>query len=430
MDHCVKKAAGKDGGSGEVLYVHQRKEKVRGVKKRFEQISWAMDERMKRLWAGSEAIEWGYGGISGIAEATGISFKTVQAGIQEIQAGPPQGGDLGKRQQQIRKSGGGRRSLIEKQPELAKELEQLIEPATRGDPTSPWRWSSKSVRKLSKELGKKGFTISPQTVGELLKQQDYSLQSNRKSKEGANHPDRDAQFQHIASQVRLFQERGQPAISVDAKKKEAVGDFKNGGQEWHRKGQPEIVRMHDFPDPHLGKANLYGVFDLTGNQGWVSVGIDHDTSEFAVETIHQWWQRMGAPSYPEAQQRLITADAGGSNGYRTRLWKQQLQELADKTGLEITVCHFPPGTSKWNKIEHRMFCHITENWRGRPLVSLEVIVNLIANTKTEKGLTIQAGLDSKSYPKGLTVGELEMAEIKLQPAEFHGEWNYTISPKP
>jgi hypothetical protein len=388
-----------------------------------------MDERMRRLWAGSEALAWGRGGLAGVVQATGLSYETVRAGVVEIQAGAGKADRQEKRPRRIRRRGGGRPSLVDQHPELLPELDALIDPVTRGDPGSPLRWSSKSLRKLARELGKKGYAISPQSVGELLKQQDYSLQANRKSREGADHPDRDAQFQHLASQVRSFQERGQPTVSVDAKKKETVGDFKNGGQEWQPQGQPEIVRRHDFADPRLGKATIYGVFDITGNQGWVSVGVDHDTAEFAVETIHQWWQRMGCQTYPEARQLLITADAGGSNGYRTRLWKQQWQQLADKTGLEITVCHFPPGTSQWNKIEHRMFCHITENWRARPLVSLEVIVNLIANTKTEKGLTIQAALDSKSYPKGLTVGKEEMAQIKLQPAEFHGEWNYTISPR-
>ena len=313
---------------------------------------------------------------------------------------------------------------------MVKELERLVDPATRGDPMSPLRWTSKSTAKLAEELHHRGFAISARTVGRLLQEQDYSLQSNRKTREGTSHPDRDAQFQHISQQTQAFQQRGAPVVSVDTKKKELVGDFKNGGREWQPKGTPESVRVHDFPDKELGKAIPYGVYDVTSNQGWVSVGTDHDTAEFAMETIRRWWLQMGSKSYPGARELLILADGGGSNGSRTKLWKVALQKLADETGIAISVCHFPPGTSKWNKIEHRMFCHITENWRGKPLVSHEVIVNLIGNTTTQKGLRIRAELDRQTYPTGIQIADADLAELMIEKSEFHGEWNYRISPRP
>jgi hypothetical protein len=313
---------------------------------------------------------------------------------------------------------------------LIEELEALVAPATRGDPMSPLRWTSKSTTKLAAELMERGHPVSPRTVAALLKERDYSLQSTRKTKEGGEHPDRDAQFAHINARTQAFQQRGQPVISVDAKKKELVGDFRNGGREWHPQGAPEAVRVYDFVDKELGKALPYGIYDLGKNSGWVQVGTDHDTAAFAGAAIRTWWQQMGRASYPEATELLITADSGGSNGSRCRLWKTQLQRLADETGLTVSVCHFPPGTSKWNKIEHRMFCHITQNWRGRPLISHEVIVNLIGHTRTQTGLTIRAELDRETYPTGVQVSDAELAAVCLQRDEFHGDWNYTISPRP
>jgi hypothetical protein len=320
--------------------------------------------------------------------------------------------------------------VVEKHPQLLSTLERIVDPAPRGDPMAPLKWTSKSLSHLVSELSQHGYAIGTTTVRKLLHEElDYSLQALQKTREGISHPDRDAQFQYINRQCQALQQRHQPVISVDSKKKELVGDFKNGGREWHRKGEPEPVRTHDFEDKQKGKATPHGVYDIGQNQGWVSVGIDHDTAEFAVDSIRHWWKRMGKPTYPEAKELLITADAGGSNNYRARLWKCQLQKLADETGLSITVCHFPPGTSKWNKIEHRMFCHITANWRGRPLETLEVIVHLIANTQTSKGLTIQADLNVNSYPKGIKISDEEMARLNITPADFHGEWNYSILPR-
>jgi hypothetical protein len=328
-----------------------------------------------------------------------------------------------------RRAGGGRKRLIEGQPEVVKAIEAIVDPATRGDPMTALKWTSKSLSKIRAELKQHGWSASEKTVSRILSEDlKYSLQGLKKTREGSKqHPDRDAQFQYLNQQCRDFQQRGQPVISVDAKKKELIGDFKNGGREWHPQGKPEPVRTHDFEDKELGKGIPYGVLDTGRNQGWVSVGVDHDTAQFAVSSIRNWWTHMGMSVYPQARELLITADAGGSNGYRIRLWKRELQKFADETGLTVTVCHFPPGTSKWNKIEHRMFCHITANWRGRPLSSLEVIVNLIAGTTTQKGLTIQAGLDLGSYEKGIEVSEEEMSQLHLKPADFHGEWNYTIT---
>jgi hypothetical protein len=311
---------------------------------------------------------------------------------------------------------------------LVKAIEEIVDPATRGDPMRPLRWTSKSLDKIGEELKRQGFKVSPPTISKILREElDYSLQAQRKTKEGKQHPDRDAQFQYLNRQCTDFQKRGQPVISVDAKKKEKVGEFKNGGREWQPKGKPVEAPTHDFQDKELGKSIPYGIWDPSRNEGWVSVGVDHDTAEFAVASIRNWWTRMGQRVYPEARELLITADAGGSNGYRIRLWKRELQRFADETGLTVTVCHFPPGTSKWNKIEHRMFCHITANWRGRPLSSLEVVVNLIGSTTTKKGLTIQAGVDLGNYPKGIEVSDEEMSQVRLKPADFHGEWNYTIT---
>jgi Rhodopirellula transposase DDE domain len=410
------------------LYRKVRADKQQRIRERYDRLKGFLDERSRRLWAGNEAIAFGQGGIRAVAEALGMSPKTVMDGCRELKGAS---GDEGKtlavgRQ---RRAGGGRKRLIEDQPEVVKAIEAIVDPATRGDPMTPLKWTSKSLSKIRAELKQHGWSASEKTVSRILSEDlKYSLQGLKKTKEGSKqHPDRDAQFQYLNQQCRDFQHRGQPMISVDAKKKELIGDFKNGGQEWHPQGKPEPVRTHDFEDKELGKGIPYGVLDTGRNQGWVSVGVDHDTAQFAVSSIRNWWTHMGRSVYPEARELLITADAGGSNGYRIRLWKRELQKFADETGLTVTVCHFPPGTSKWNKIEHRMFCHITANWRGRPLSSLEVIVNLIAGTTTQKGLTIQAGLDLGSYEKGIEVSEQEMSQLQLKPADFHGEWNYTIT---
>ena len=328
----------------------------------------------------------------------------------------------------LRREGGGRKCCSESDPELVVALERLVDPVTRGDPESPLRWTCKSTTHLAEALSEQGHVVSPRTVGRLLNADGYSLQSNRKTKEGEDHPDRNAQFEHINRTVKLFQHRGQPVISVDTKKKELVGPFKNGGREWQPQGEPELVQVHDFMDRELGKAIPYGVFDVSENQGWVSVGIDHDTARFAAEAIRRWWRKMGAKRYRDAKQLLITADGGGSNGSRSRLWKVALHELASQLGMAIDVCHFPPGTSKWNKIEHRMFSHITQNWRGRPLVSHDVVINLIANTTTKAGLRIQAELDAGTYPTGIKISDQELAAVNLKRAQFHGDWNYTLLP--
>jgi Rhodopirellula transposase DDE domain len=328
----------------------------------------------------------------------------------------------------LRSVGGGRKPLTEIDPGLLDALDALVDPVTRGHPQSPLRWTSKSTRKLAEELRRQNHTVTDRTVAALLKQSGYSLQANRKSKEGSSHPDRNAQFEHISRQVIGCQRRHQPVVSVDTKKKELVGEFKNPGQEWQRKGEPENVKVHDFPEKKLGKAIPYGVYDMGRNEGWVSVGIDHDTAQFAAASIGRWWREMGSQRYPQATELMITADGGGSNSSRNRLWKVALQGLANDTSLILRVCHFPPGTSKWNKIEHRLFCFITKNWRGRPLTSYEVIVNLIANTTTETGLTVQAALDTNEYETGIEISDEQLAAVKLTPAKFHGEWNYTIRP--
>ena len=411
------------------LYWRVREERKQAVREKYERLKAHLGERGRRLWAANEALSFGSGGVRAVAEALQMSSMTILQGKRELQAEPsPADSDVvGQRQ---RRPGGGRKTVVEKHPQLLTALERIVDPATRGDPMAALKWTSKSLSHIVSELSQQGYAIGTTTVRKLLQEElDYSLQALQKTREGISHPDRDAQFQYINRQCQAFQQRQQPVISVDSKKKELVGDFKNGGREWHRKGEPEPVRTHDFEDKQKGKATPHGVYDISRNQGWVSVGIDHDTAEFAVDSIGHWWKRMGQPTYPQAKELLITADAGGSNSYRARLWKCQLQKLADGTGLSITVCHFPPGTSKWNKIEHRMFCHITANWRGRPLESLEVIVNLIANTQTSKGLTIQADLNVNSYPKGIKISDQEMARLNITPADFHGEWNYSILPR-
>ena len=391
-----------------------------------------LDERRRRLWAANEAWALGRGGVTAVAAATGLARNTIADGLRELRAvaaggtaAPAASGGAGRQ----RRAGGGRKTLAHHDPDLLGALEALIEPTTRGDPQSPLRWTTKSTRKLAAELTGQGHPVSAASVSALLRDLKYRLQGPRKTTEGASHPDRDAQFHHISAAVHAFQERGQPVVSIDAKKKELVGAFTNGGREWHPEGHPEPVRVHDFPDKALGKATPYGVFDLTANQGWVSVGTDHDTATFAVDTVRRWWEQMGAPLYPGATDLLVTADGGGSNSSRSRLWKVELQRLADATGLRVHVCHFPPGTSKWNIIEHGMFCHITQNWRGRPLVSHEVIVELIGHTTTQTGLRIQAELNPTAYPTGTIVSDAALAAVCLQPADFHGDWNYTIAPQ-
>ena len=398
------------------------------LREKYSALAPIMDERLHRLWAASEALAFGWGGITLVAEATGLSQTTIRAGIAELKDPQPLDGERTPVAARIRRRGGGRKPLSQTDQTLCRDLKELVDPATRGDPQSPLCWTCKSTRRLAEGLVKKGHRVSHQTVERLLRDLDYSLQANRKTREGSSHPDRNAQFEHIAGKVRSFQQRGQPVISVDTKKKELVGDFKNAGREWQPQGGPEQVRSRDFKDKKLGKVAPYGVYDLTVNEGWVSVGIDHDTAEFATESIRRWWQRMGSRAYPQAESLLVTADAGGSNSSRCRLWKVALQRLADAMGLRITVCHFPPGTSKWNKIEHRMFCHITENWRGKPLVSRAVIVSLIGSTTTRTGLRVKAELDTNLYATGVKVSDADLAAVKMKKDAFHGEWNYTIAP--
>ena len=383
----------------------------------------ALNERSRRLWAATEALALGHGGIATVERATGIARSTISRGIQELNT------DRGLDAAPIRRAGGGRKRAIDVDATLLADLDALVEPATSGAPDAPLRWTSKSLRKLTAELQVLGHAVSRQLVGELLHELGYSLQAKRKTREGPPHPDRDAQFRYINETVARFQKQHQPAISVDTKKKELVGDFKNVGRQWRPKGTPEPVRVHDFVIADQGKAIPYGVYDLTRDEGWVSVGIDHDTASFAARAIERWWALMGQPVYPEATSLLITADGGGSNGSRLRLWKWELQQLANRTGLSITVCHFPPGTSKWNKIEHRLFSHIAMNWRGKPLVSLAAIVSLIASTKTETGLHVHSEIDRGHYPTGVVVTDEQMASIDLEKHDFHGEWNYTIRPE-
>ena len=392
--------------------------------RKFEVLGRVLDERTRRLVAAAEAQAIGFGGVTAVARASGLSRGTVIRGMVELKTAPKP-----SRGQRIRRKGAGRKRTVDQDATLKRDLEALVEPVTRGDPESPLRWTCKSVRQLASQLNKAGHRTSHRMVAELLHAMGYSLQANRKTLEGASHPDRDAQFHHISSKIREFQTAREPVISVDTKKKELVGDFKNNGRELRPKGDPEKVRVHDFVIPELGRAAPYGVYDVTQNAGWVSVGVDHDTAAFAAQSIRRWWESMGAEAYPKAGKLLITADSGGSNGARVRLWKLELQKLADETGLEITICHLPPGTSKWNKIEHRMFSFISQNWRGKPLVSHQVIVNLIAATKTKTGLRVRAELDPGKYPKGVKVSDKEVAAIRLERDKFHGEWNYTILPR-
>jgi transposase len=381
-----------------------------------------LDERQRRLFAAAEAKAAGYGGIAAVSRVTRIAASTIGRGLKELEApAPPSPGA-------VRRPGGGRKSLSATNPRLLEDLNGLVEPSARGDPMSPLRWTCKSLRRLSAELKKLGHQISHTVVGELLKKQKFSLQANRKTLEGADNPDRDAQFHFINDAVQAALAENQPVISVDTKKKELVGDFKNAGREWRPQGEPEDVRVHDFLIKDFGRAVPYGIYDLAANTGWVNVGIDNDTAAFAVQTIRRWWQDVGGVRYPLAKRLLITADGGGSNGSRVRLWKRELQRLADELGISIEVRHLPPGTSKWNKIEHRLFSFITQNWRAKPLVSYRVIVDLIAATTTETGLKVYCELDASSYPKGILVSDDEMASLNIQRADFHGEWNYTIAP--
>ena len=409
-------------------FLMQKQDLILLIEKKYKSLSKLMDERMRRQWAATEAQAYGWGGIQAVSDALNMSPNTIRKGLVEITI--RENNPEAKISPRLRREGGGRKRCIESDSKLVEALMNMVEPMTRGDPESPLRWTCLSTSNLAKELTRQGHRVSPRTVGRLLVADGYSLQSNRKTKEGGAHPDRNDQFKYINTMVKQFQKNGQPVISVDTKKKELIGEFKNSGREWRPIGKPESVHVHDFLDKELGKAIPYGVYDLSENNGWVSVGIDHDTAYFAVEAIRRWWKKMGLKRYHEARQLLITADGGGSNGSRCRLWKIALQELSNKMGIPIYVCHFPPGTSKWNKIEHRMFCHITQNWRGRPLISHEIIIQLIANTTTVKGLKIKAELDTRSYPTGISVSDEEFAALKIKRAKFHGDWNYSLSPKP
>jgi hypothetical protein len=399
----------------------ERAQRVAQLRAKYERLSPELDERARRVWAAIEAGGIGRGGITQVAEATGLARTTIMRGATDA--------PVGDGPRRVRVPGGGRKAADEQNPRLLKALDALIEPTTRGDPMSPLRWTCKSTRRLATELRDDGFVVSHETVAQLLRRQGYSLQANRKTLEGTQHPDRDAQFRQINAIAKDFLSRGQPVISVDTKKKELVGDFKNGGREWHTEGEPHDVRVHDFLDKKLGKAIPYGVYDVGTNAGFVNLGVDHDTPDFAVASIRAWWKHSGSKQHPGATELLITADGGGSNGSRCRAWRVALQNLSDETGLTINVSHYPPGTSKWNKIEHRMFCHITNNWRGRPLETHEVILKLIANTRTATGLTIHARLDTKSYPTGVKTTDATFRSLNLTPNSFHGDWNYAIAPR-
>jgi hypothetical protein len=392
------------------------------IRARFASLSPHLDERSRRLFAASEARAAGYGGVAAVSRATGIAASTIGRGLKELVNAER---DEAAR---VRRPGGGRKPLVATDASLVGDLLALVSPSERGDPMSPLRWTCKSLRRLAAELTERGHRISHTVVGELLKQQKFSLQANRKTREGDDHPDRDAQFAYINQSVTAALAAQQPVISVDTKKKELVGDFKNAGREWRPQGEPEEVRVHDFLIKELGRAVPYGIYDLAANAGWVSVGVDHDTAAFAVQTIRRWWHDIGCKRYPDAKRLTITADGGGSNGSRVRLWKRELQRLANELGIEITVHHLPPGTSKWNKIEHRLFSFISMNWRAKPLVSYRVIVDLISATTTDTGLTVRCELDTNLYPKGIAVSDKDMDNINIIRAEFHGEWNYTIRP--
>jgi hypothetical protein len=396
---------------------------LNGVRGKYTSLSPALDERQRRLWAASEARALGRGGLALVIRATGMAKTTVLRGLAELDAGLKI--PLGR----VRKPGGGRKPLTVLDPQLVRAMERLVEPATRGDPESPLRWTSKSTRHLARELTAQGHPVSHTRVADLLHARGYSLQANQKTREGTRHPDRNAQFEYINTQVQGQLAAGEPAISVDTEKKELIGDFKNAGREWRPQGKPEKVRVHDFIDKRKGKAIPYGVYDLGRNAGWVSVGVDHDTAAFAVNTIRRWWRDLGRTRYPKARRLLITADSGGSNGSRLRLWKWELQTLADQTGLSIQVHHLPPGTSKWNKIEHRLFSFISQNWRGKPLLTHATVVNLIGSTRTQAGLRVRCVLDTESYPPKIAVSKEQMDSLQLQRDDFHGDWNYTIKPR-
>jgi transposase len=405
-------------------------EKWQEIRRRFELVQPHLDERSRRCWLGAEALAYGRGGVTVVSEACGVSHRTVEAGMREAQEATTKHG----RPARIRRPGGGSKPIEKKLPGIEKELEKLVDPCTRGDPQSPLRWTSKSLRHLAAELTERGLSVGADTVARLLREMKYSLQANRKTRAGKQHPDRDAQFRYIAQKSQEFLETGDPVISVDTKKKEKIGNYKNAGREYEPQGHAQQVETHDFgerdADGRIVYGIPYGVYDQERNTGWVSVGVDHDTAEFAVTTIGHWWKKMGQPTYPHSRRVMITADSGGSNGSRVRAWKAQLQRLADEIGLELHVFHFPPGTSKWNKIEHRMFSQITFNWRGRPLISHEAIVNLIANTTTKTGLRIEAALDPASYQTGIKIGKKEFDALRIKRYEFHPEWNYAILPRP
>ena len=395
-----------------------------GLARKFEVLARVLDERTRRLVAAAEAQAIGFGGVTAVAQASRLSRGTIIRGLAELQtASKPARG------QRIRRKGAGRKRTMDQDATLKRDLESLVEPVTRGDPESPLRWTCKSVRQLAAQLKRMGHKTSHRMVAEILHSMDYSLQANRKTLEGASHPDREAQFHHLSDRIQAFQAERQPVISVDTKKKELVGDFQNNGRERRPKGDPEKVRVHDFVIPQRGRVAPYGVYDVTQNAGWVSVGVDHDTAAFAAQSIRRWWESMGREAYPQAARLLITADSGGSNGARVRLWKLELQKLADETGLRISICHLPPGTSKWNKIEHRLFSFLSQNWRGKPLVSHQVIVNLIAATTTKAGLRVRAEVDPGRYPQGVKVTDKEVASIRIERDRFHGDWNYTILPR-
>jgi hypothetical protein len=394
---------------------------VEAIRARFVELSAHLDERGRRLLAASEARAAGYGGIAAVSRATGLAASTIGRGLKDLSDGLPPG--------RVRRPGGGGKPVVERDPGLLPALLALVEPEARGDPMSPLRWTCKSLRRLAAELAARGHPVSRTAVGELLAREKFSLQANRKTREGSEHPDRDAQFAHISAGVTAALAERQPVISVDTKKKELVGDFRNAGREWRPQGDPEEVRVHDFLLPELGRAVPYGIYDLAANAGWVGVGMNHDTAAFAVRTIRRWWHDLGQSRYPAAERLVITADGGGSNGWRLRLWKHELQRLADEIGLDIEVHHLPPGTSKWNRVEHRLFAFISMNWRARPLVSYRVIVDLISATTTTTGLTVHCELDENHYPKGIAVSDEQMASLNITRHDFHGEWNYTIHPR-
>ena len=408
-----------------MIVVMANEDDLKQIRTRFEKLAWTLDERMRRLFAAAEAAVLGHGGVTRVAQATGVSRRAIHAGLEELSTEKMAVESQGKR---IRKAGAGRKSVTETDSGVMAALEKLVEATTRGDPESPLRWTCKSLRTLAGELAVRGHSVSYPKVGDLLRELGYSLQANRKMLEGTDHPDRNAQFEFINDQTGHRLAAGNPVISVDTKKKELVGAYKNNGTTWRPEGKPELVKVHDFIDKELGRANPYGVYDVASNTGWVSVGTDHDTASFAVETIRRWWNTMGRQRYPAATELMITADGGGSNGSRVRLWKLELQRLADEINIPIHISHLPPGTSKWNKIEHRLFSYISMNWRGQPLISHEVIVNLIAGTTTRKGLKVHAELDESSYPSGIKVSDAEFEKIRITRNSFHGEWNYRIDP--